>query len=120
MTLVILAMTIETIRQFLEQWWFLIAALGGAFWACIKLYYKIDKKMDIMQGKINSLQAQLNEHDAADKLMETRLSGLIDRNKEATEASTRQVQDKLEHIGNTLVKLSTQTELILQNRIKTP
>lgn len=102
-------MTLDTVGQFLEQWWFLIVALGSMIWTLIKMYFGLKS----VKEKMVELKLQLDHHDQQDKIMETNITSLIDRNKQTTETSTMQVQNKLEHIGNSITRLETLAELLV-------
>lgn len=96
-------MTIDTIGQFLSQYWGLLAFLGGVSWILIKQLFDVkNMKKDMVE-----LKTHMDHHDMADKEVERNITNLINRNKDATEATAKTIQDKLEHIGNSIIRMDT-------------
>lgn len=107
-------MTWQTVGQFLQMYWALMAFCGGVIWHMIKMYFGLRN----VKEKMVQLATQLQHHDDLDKEVEQTLTNLINRNKDATEHATNAVQQKLESIGQAIAELKTLTKLLIDNKIK--
>ncbi len=104
------------------QYWLLIIFIGGIIWALIKQYFsfKYFKRdtVPVIFEKMEELQEHLDKHDKADEIMAKALTDLIDRNRQTTETTSKEVQGKLSTMGEDLAVIKNNINLILTGKIK--
>lgn len=81
--------------------------VAGAIASYFVFKTKTEMQADAFKKDIDELKKHMDRHDEQDKQVEEKLSALIERNKNANDAVSQTIQNKLENISNSIVELKT-------------
>ncbi len=112
----------KEILDFFTQYWALLISLGGMSWGLITQYFKVQylekDTIPMILSKITEAEKALTVHQETSKSIVDALTALIDRNKDTTEKSTKELQTSLTGIGQDLAVVKNNINLILSGKIK--
>ena len=130
-----LIITLQDVWDFLTYYWVLVVFIGGIIWSLIKMKFDIKNiksgSITAIHVKLDAQKKQLDAHDLMDKETEQKLTRMIDRNKQATEDTAKElrrgvdssvhlVQAQLQEVGKDIAVIKNNLNLIMNDKIKKP